>query len=100
MQQQPNQSDLFKLGGLAALVGGSLGIILNLLHPRSTDNVGSTRAHLEMIAGSDLWRLIHVGLGVAVALGLIGIIAIAAMVHSTTAIWFAAARIGTPFSIA
>jgi hypothetical protein len=77
MQQRPTRSDLFKLGGLAALVGGALGIILNLLHPRSTDNVGSVRGHLEMIANSDLWRLIHVGLGLAVALGLIGVIAIA-----------------------
>ena len=88
MQQQPNRSDLFKLGGLTALTGGALGIVLNLLHPRSTDNVGSVRAHLEMIADSDMWRLIHVGLGLAVALGLVGVIAIAlSMADSPGEVW-------------
>jgi hypothetical protein len=88
MEQRPTESDLFKLGALAALTGGALGIILNLLHPRSTSNVGSVRGHLEMIADSDLWRLIHVGLGLAVALGLIGVIAIAlSMTGSPGEVW-------------
>lgn len=88
MQARPTQTDFFKWGGAAALVGGALGIIFNLIHPRSTGNVGNSRAHLQMVADSDMWRLVHVGLALAVAIGLIGIIAIAlSMAGSPGDIW-------------
>ena len=70
------QSDYFRWGGLAAMVAGGLGVVLNLLHPRSTENVASTRAHLELIADSDIWKFDHAGLAVAIAIGVLGIIAI------------------------
>lgn len=88
MQARPMQTDFFKWGGAAALVGGALGIIFNLLHPRTTENVGNSRAHLQMVADSDMWRLVHLGLALAVALGLIGIIAIAlSMAGSPGDVW-------------
>jgi len=88
MVARPMQTDFLKWGGAAALAGGALGIIFNLMHPRTTDNVGSSRAHLQMVADSDTWRLVHIGLALAVALGLIGIIAIAiSMVGSAGEIW-------------
>lgn len=77
MQARPMQADFFRWGGLAAVVGGVLGIVLNLLHPRTTEDVGSVRGHLEMIAASDLWNFDHAGLALAIAIGMLGIIAIA-----------------------
>src|SRR5688500_10291320 len=76
MQARPTQTDYFRWGGLAAVVAGGLGIVLNLLHPRTTENVGSTRAHLEMIAESEIWKFDHAGIAVAIAIGMLGIIAI------------------------
>ena len=71
------QSDYFRWGGMAAVVAGVLGILLNLLHPRTTENVGSTRAHLQMVADSEIWKFDHAGLALAIAIGMLGIIAIA-----------------------
>src|SRR5688500_15403113 len=76
MAMRLTQSDYFRWGGAAAMVAGGLGVVLNLLHPRSTENVASTRAHLELIADSDIWKFDHAGLAVAIAIGVLGIIAI------------------------
>jgi len=83
MQARPTQADYFRWGGLAAVVAGSLGIIFNLIHPRTTENVGNVRSHLEMIAGSDGWNFIHAGLALAVAIGVLGIIAIGLSMGAT-----------------
>jgi hypothetical protein len=83
MQARPTQRDFFRWGGLAAVLAGALGIVLNLLHPRTTENVGNVRSHLEMIAGSDVWKLDHAGLAIAVGIGLLGVIAIALSMAGT-----------------
>lgn len=83
MQTRPMQADYFRWGGLAALVAGGLGIVLNLLHPRTTENVGNVRSHLDLIAGSDIWKFDHAGLAVAVAIGVLGVIAIALSMGAT-----------------
>lgn len=84
MEARPVQSDYFRWGGMAAVVGGGLGIVLNLIHPRTTENVGNVRSHLEMIAGSDMWNFVHAGLVVAIAIGMLGIIAIALSMAGTS----------------
>lgn len=83
MQARPVQADYFRWGGLAAMVAGGLGIVMNLLHPRSTENVGNARAHLEMIAGSDIWKFDHAGIAVAIMIGLVGVIAIGLSMAAT-----------------
>lgn len=71
------QRSFFRFGAGCAMAGATLGIVFNLLHPRSSDAVDSTRAELEMVANSGIWTLVHVMLGIALALGLVGLIAIA-----------------------
>jgi hypothetical protein len=83
MQARPTQADYFRWGGAAAIVAGALGIIFNLIHPRTTEGVGNVRSHLEMIAGSDIWNFDHAGLAVAVAIGVLGIIAIGLSMDAT-----------------
>lgn len=88
MQARLTDRDYFRWGGMAAVVGGVLGIVLNLLHPRTTENVGSVRGHLEMIAGSDIWNFDHAGLALAIAIGMMGIIGIAlSMANTAGELW-------------
>lgn len=98
MQVRLTQRDYFRWGGLAAVVAGGLGIILNLIHPRTTENVGNVRSHLQMIADSDLWKLDHAGLAIAVGIGVLGVIAIALSMAGTNGdLW---ARTWLLFSVA
>ena len=71
MSDQP----LFKIGAVSAIVGGSLGLVFNLLHPRTPD-VGDVEAVLRIVAESSIWVLDHVVLGLALAISLGGFVAI------------------------
>ncbi len=59
------------------MAGAVLGIIFNLLHPRSSAATESVRAELELVRDSDIWTLDHIGIGIAVVLGTFGLVAIA-----------------------
>ena len=83
MQQRPTQSDFYQLGAGAVLIGGFLAIIFNLLHPRHSEALSNTRAELKMIAESDIWTLVHIMLGIAVAIIAVGVIAIALSMFGT-----------------
>jgi hypothetical protein len=77
MQERPTQTDFYRLGALATLVGGALAIIFNLVHPRASGALGDAQTELKLVAGSDIWRLDHVMLGLAVVIISFGVIALA-----------------------
>lgn len=83
MQARPTQSEFYRWGGLAALVGGAIGIVFNVLHPRTTTNPGDALGHMKMVAESGIWRWDHIALGIAITLGLIGVIAIGLSMAAT-----------------
>ena len=59
------------------VVGTTLAFVFNLIHPRSSDALDSTRGELELVAGSDIWLFDHMMLGVSAALILLGLVAFA-----------------------
>jgi hypothetical protein len=80
---------LLRLGGMAGIAAGVLGIIANILHPRlAPKDLGNPIKTLDMIAGYGLWKLDHLAVVVASLLALVGLIAIArSMMSSAGAPW-------------
>jgi hypothetical protein len=66
-----------RVGAGALVVGMVLALVFNLIHPRSSDALDSTRAELELVADSDIWLFDHMMLGVAAAFALLGLVALA-----------------------
>lgn len=71
--QPPN---FYRVGAGAALLGALVGLVFNVLHPRSTDALDSVEAELQLVADSGIWKWDHIMLGFAVAIGFIGFVAI------------------------
>lgn len=85
MQAATDRLSFFRVSAGAGLLGGVLAVVFNLLHPRSNDIIQGGRGELEAIAGSDMWRLIHIVLGLATAMIFIGVIGIALSMFGTRA---------------
>ncbi len=66
---------LARVGAVAAMAGAVVGIVFNVLHPRPED-IDSTLSELEMVEDSGIWLFDHYMLGLAIALGLLGGVAI------------------------
>lgn len=75
--------NFFRVGAGAAMAGAVLGVIFNLLHPRSGDALADVEAELQMIANSGNWKLIHIMLAVAAAIGFVGLVAVALSMANT-----------------
>jgi hypothetical protein len=70
--------DLYRIGGIAGIAGGILGVVANALHPRqSPSDLGDTESFLDMAAGYSLWRLDHLAVIFALALGVVAFVALA-----------------------
>lgn len=67
-----NDKALFRLSGLALMVGAVVGAVLNAIHPRDLDFDNFTESTLDAIAASSLWSPIHIGLVFASALAILG----------------------------
>ena len=76
-------TNFFRVGAGAAMVGTVIGVIFNLLHPRSADAFESVEGELQMIADSDIWKFDHIMLAVSIAIGAVGFIAIALSMANT-----------------
>ena len=66
-----------RVGAGALIVGTVLAFVFNLIHPRSSDALDSTRGELELVADSDIWLFDHMMLGVSAAFVLLGLVALA-----------------------
>ncbi|MEA2451792.1 MAG: hypothetical protein QOG04_502 [Actinomycetota bacterium] len=85
MQVATERLNFYRISAASGMLGGVLAVVFNLLHPRSNDIVQGGRGELELIAGSDIWRLDHVMLGLGTALIFIGIIGVALSMFGTSA---------------
>lgn len=71
-----DERGFYRFGAGAAMVGAVLGLVFNLLHPRTKGGLTNPQAHLRDVAASDIWLLDHVMLAIAVLLTTIGLFAI------------------------
>jgi hypothetical protein len=80
---------LSRIGGMAGIAGGVLGIIANVLHPRLAPNdLGKPDKMLDMVSGYSLWLIDHLAVVVAALLGLLALVAIArSMLHTPAQPW-------------
>ena len=62
-----SERPLFRVGSMSAIVGAVLGVVVNLLHPR-TSEIGNVEALLREIADSGIWVGDHIGILFAVLL--------------------------------
>ena len=87
---------VLRWGGLAGMVGAVVGAIANLMHPRS-DEVATAQGVVDLAARSDIWVLDHYLIAWSVALGGLGIIALAlSLVQEPARSW---GRIAAVFAI-
>lgn len=101
MQAATERMGFYRISAGAGIVGGILAVVFNLAHPRTSDIVQGGRGELELIAGSDIWRLDHIMLGLATALIFIGVIGIGlSMVSTAGDTWARAWLIFTSVSVA
>lgn len=57
-----------RIAAVSAIVGGVIGVVANVLHPRQADVLDSTEELLAEVAGSDIWVGVHFAIAVALAL--------------------------------
>jgi hypothetical protein len=69
------ERSFYRFGAGALMAGAVLGLISNLLHPRSGDGT-TIRGHLELVADSGIWTLDHIAIGIAVGLASLGLVAV------------------------
>ncbi len=77
-----------RIGAVGAIIGGVIGLVANILHPRESGTLDDVESFLEEVSGSSIWVADHFALVVAVSLLLA---AFYGLTHSITgasgAIW-------------
>lgn len=82
-----SETTLFKSGSVLAIVGAVLGLVANVLHPRTSETGAAAAA--ELIARSDIWVGDHVGILVAVLFATAGLLAVYRSLSGERAVAFA-----------
>jgi hypothetical protein len=77
---------VLRLGGLCAVAGGVLGVVLNLLHPR-TSEIGAVEAELRLIRDNGQWLAVHVGILATLVIAFLGLVAIAYSMYGERGLW-------------
>jgi hypothetical protein len=72
-----SERTLLRTGAGALVIGGVLGFVFNLLHPRSTAALESVKGELRLAADSSAWVFIHYMLEWAIVFGFVGLVIIA-----------------------
>jgi hypothetical protein len=81
---------VLRLGGACAVAGGVLGVVLNLLHPRTSD-IGATEVELRLIEENGRWLAVHAGILVTLVIAFLGLVAIAVSMYGERGLWARAA---------
>jgi hypothetical protein len=66
---------IYRIGGVSAILGAILGLVGNLIHP-VTPGPGDPAGTAHVVAASQIWIPVHLGLGLAFVLMLGGLVAI------------------------
>ena len=91
-----NDRALTKIGGVAGIAGGVVGIVFNLLHP-ATDDLEDTLSQIQVVADSDIWLVDHLMLMFGVLLVTAFVVALAQTITNSPAV--AWARLGLVLQI-
>ena len=97
---------VFRVGGWAAIIGGVLAVVVNVVSPRgSADDLGDPTAFVSVAATTTGWELIQTGVVVALLLLLAGFYAITKSIEDVPAkTWtrfgLGAVTIGTTIGVA
>lgn len=73
-----------RIGGVAAVLGGMLGVVFNLLHP-AVDDLEDTLAQIQLVADSNIWVLDHFLLMIGVLLVSTFVVALERTIHNPLA---------------
>lgn len=73
-EQNTYERWLFRIGGVGAIVGALLGLVGNIIHPDTP--TGDAEGVAKVIAESDIWVPVHVGIIIGLILMLGGLFAI------------------------
>jgi hypothetical protein len=87
---------LLLIGGVAAIIGSLMGMVGNLIHPHTP--IGDPEGVARVIASSDSWLPIHLGIVVGIILMFGGLVALGRSVRGELAV--ALARLGEATAIA
>ena len=87
---------VFRIGGVAAIVGSLLGMVGNLIHPVTP--IGDPEGTARVIAESELWVPVHLAIVVGILLMLGGLVALAHSIRDGVA--GALARFGSVAAVA
>lgn len=77
---------VLRLGGACAVAGGVLGVVLNLLHPRTSD-IGATEVELRLIQENGQWLAVHVGILATLVIAFLGLVAVAYSMYGERGLW-------------
>lgn len=66
------QRALGRISGAALVLGSIVGLVFNAMHPRNVDFSNFAESTLGEINGSSMWVGIHLGLTLAIVLGVLG----------------------------
>jgi hypothetical protein len=97
---------VFRVGAWAAIIGGILAVVVNVLAPRgAADDLGDPTAFLGVVATSSAWEVIQIGVVVALLIIVAGFYAVTKSVEDAPASAWAsfglgAAIIGTTIGVA
>lgn len=83
-----SEPTLFRVGSVCAIVGAILGIVVNVLHPR-TEEIAKPEALVQLVASSDIWVGDHIGILVAILLVVAGLSAVYRSVSGERSVAFA-----------
>lgn len=81
---------VLKLGGACAVAGGALGVVFNLLHPRTSD-IGAIEVELRLIKENGQWLFVHAGILAALVIAFLGLVAITYSMFEERGLWARAA---------
>lgn len=81
---------ILRLGGGAAMVGGVLGLVVNIFHPRPDEF--TARAEIALVADSDSWLLVHLIGAWAFAFLFVGLVSLGSYIGRGGVTWGRIAR--------
>src|SRR4051794_34017349 len=76
-----SKSSLYRIGGVAAILGGAITQVSGAVHPVETSTIFDPVVHMKEIATNPLWSPIFLGFSIGFLFMLVGLTALAGAVE-------------------